>query len=117
MEHTKCLLPQKDAITKITGIITPKSIDTLENKLTGAYTILNFTHFAEWQGYGYLTCVIPKKNYHIVIVDPVWVYVAQANPGAYAAVTLAAGVSVAQCKQIIVQHKETQRAYTKYLGE
>jgi hypothetical protein len=29
------LVAQKDAITKITGIITPESIDTLENELGG----------------------------------------------------------------------------------
>jgi hypothetical protein len=29
------LASQKDAITKITGIITPESIDELENKLGG----------------------------------------------------------------------------------
>jgi hypothetical protein len=38
----KTLVAQKDAITKITGIITPESIDTLENKLGGAFTILKF---------------------------------------------------------------------------
>jgi hypothetical protein len=35
----KILVAQKDAITKIMGIITPKSIDTLKNKLGGAFTI------------------------------------------------------------------------------
>jgi hypothetical protein len=43
----KILITQKDAITKITSIITPKSIDTLENELGGAFTILKSTHFAE----------------------------------------------------------------------
>ncbi len=38
------LVTQKDAITKITGIITPKSIDTLKKKLGGAFTILKSTH-------------------------------------------------------------------------
>jgi hypothetical protein len=41
------LVAQKDAITKITGIITPKSIVTLENELGGAFTILKSTHFAK----------------------------------------------------------------------
>jgi hypothetical protein len=43
------LVAQKDTITKITGIITPKSIDTLENKLCGAFAILKSTHFNEGQ--------------------------------------------------------------------
>jgi hypothetical protein len=110
------LIAQKDAITKISGIIIPKSIHTLRNKLDGAFTILKSIHFAEGQRYGYLACVIPEEKYRIVIADPVWIYAALANPGAYAATTLAAGVSAAQHKQIIVQHKEMQMAYTKYLG-
>ena len=43
------LVAQKDAITRITGIITPKSIDGLENKLRGAFTKLKSIHFAEGQ--------------------------------------------------------------------
>jgi hypothetical protein len=45
----KMLVAQKDAITKITGIITPESIDTLKNKLGGAFTILKSTHFTDGQ--------------------------------------------------------------------
>ncbi len=43
------LVSQKDTITKITGIIMPESIDTLEIKLGGAFTILKSTHFNEGQ--------------------------------------------------------------------
>ena len=50
----KILVTQKDAITKIMGIITPKSINTLKNELGGAFTILKSTHFAEGERYGYL---------------------------------------------------------------
>jgi hypothetical protein len=82
------LLTQKDAMTKIT--IIPKSIDTLENELGGAFTILKSTHFAEGEQYGYLACVILEEKYHIVIADPTWVYAAPVNPGAYAAAALAA---------------------------
>jgi hypothetical protein len=44
-------------------------------------------------------------------------YKAQANPGAYAAAALVAGVSAAQpqCKKIIAQHKERQTSYIEYL--
>ena len=42
------LVAQKDAITRITGIITPESIDGLE-KLGGAFTKLKSAHFAEGQ--------------------------------------------------------------------
>jgi hypothetical protein len=48
-QNTRC---QKDAITKITGIVTPKSINTLENELSGAFTIMKSTHFAKGKRYG-----------------------------------------------------------------
>jgi hypothetical protein len=89
----KIVVAPKDAITKITGIITPKSINTLKNKLAGAFIILKSIHFTKGQQYGYLACVIPEEKYCIVIADPVWVYAAPVNLGAYAAAALAAGVS------------------------
>jgi hypothetical protein len=61
------LVAQKDVITKITGIITPKSIDTLENELGGAFTILKSTHFTDGQHYGFLASIIPEDKYTIVI--------------------------------------------------
>ncbi len=110
------LVAQKDVITKITGIITPKSINTLENELGGAFTILKSTHFTNGQRYGFLESVIPKDKYRIVINSPAWVYTAPVNPSAYAATALPAGVSVAQRVQIVAQHKEEQTAYANYLG-
>jgi hypothetical protein len=110
------LVAQKDSITKITGIITPDSIDNLENKLGGAFTILKSTHFAKGQRYGFLASAIPQKKYRIVIMDLAWVYEAPPNPSAYADQALAAGVSAAQRKQIIAQHKEQQTSYVDYLG-
>ena len=110
------LASQKDAITKITGIITPGSIDELENELGGAFTILKSTHFAQGQRYGHLAIVIPEAKYRVVITDPAWVYAAPADPGAYSAAALAAGVSAAQRDQIVAQHKVEQRAYADFLG-
>ncbi len=110
------LVAQKDTITKITGIITPKSIDTLENKLGGAFTILKSTHFNEGQRYGFLATVIPKAKYRIIINNPTWVYAAPRNLGAYAAAALGANVSTAQRKQIVARHKEEQMSYASYLG-
>ncbi len=100
------LVAQKDTITKITGIITPKSIDTLENKLGRALTSLKSTHFNEGQQYSFLATVIPKAKYRMVVNNPTWVYAAPGNPGAYAAAALGANVSMAQCKQIVACHKE-----------
>jgi hypothetical protein len=43
------LVTQKDAITRIMGIITPESIKGLENEIGGAFTKLKSTHFVEGQ--------------------------------------------------------------------
>jgi hypothetical protein len=110
------LASQKDAIAKITGIITPESIDELKNELRGAFTILKSTHFDQGQCYGHLAIVIPKAKYRVVIADPTWVYAAPADPGAYAAAALAAGVSAARRDRIVAQHKVQKRAYADYLG-
>jgi hypothetical protein len=44
------------------------------------------------------------------------VYKAPPDSGAYADQALAAGVSAAQRKQIVAQHKEQQTSYADYLG-
>jgi hypothetical protein len=110
------LVAQNDTITKITGIITPESINTLENKLGGAFTIVKSTHFVDGQRYGFLASMIPQEKYRIVISNPAWVYVAPANPGTYLATALIAGVSAAQQEQLIAQQKEEQTTYANYLG-
>jgi len=110
------LVSQKDAITRITGIITPESINGLENKIGGAFSKLKSTHFAEGQRYCFLATVIPQEKYRIVISDAAWIYEAPVNPGAYAAAALVQGVSAAQREQLVAQHKEEQTAYADYLG-
>ena len=99
------LVAQKDAITRITGIIMPESIDGLENKLGGAFTKLKSTRFEEGQRYGFLATVIPQEKYRIVISNAAWNYAAPANPGTYAIAALAPGVSTVQREQLIAQHK------------
>jgi hypothetical protein len=60
--------------------------------------------------------VITQEKYWIVISNPARVYVAPANPGAYLAVALVAGVSAAQQEQLVAQHKKEQMTYANYLG-
>jgi hypothetical protein len=110
------LAAHKDAVTRITGVITPEAIDNLEDEVGGIFTILKSTHFAEGQRYGYLACVIPEAKYRLVIVDNEWTYEAPTNPGAYAAAALEGGVSAAQREQLVANHKEQQLSYTEYLG-
>ncbi len=80
------------------GIITPESINTLEIKLGGAFTIVKSTHFVDGQCYGFLSSVIPLEKYRVVISNPTWVYAAPANPGACLAAALVAGVKTATAK-------------------
>jgi hypothetical protein len=115
-EAYKMLVTQIDTILKITGIITPESIDILKNELGGAFTILKSNKFANGQPYGFLASVIPKEKYWIVIANPDWVYAAPTNPGTYGAKALVARVSTAQCKQNVAKHKEQQTLYAHYLG-
>ncbi len=60
--------------------------------------------------------MIPQEKYRVVISNPAWVYVAPANPGAYVAAALVAGVSAAQQEQLVAQHKEAQTTYADYIG-
>jgi hypothetical protein len=82
----------------------------------GAFTITKSTHFVDGQRYGFLASVIPQEKYRVVISDPAWVYVAPANPGAYLAAALVAGVSAAKQEQLVAQHKESQTMYANYIG-
>ncbi len=110
------LVAQKDAIMEITGIITPESINTLENELRGAFTIIKSTHFVNGQRYGFLASVIPQEKHRVVISNPAWVYMAPANPDAYSVAALVAGMSAAQQEQLVAQHKEAQTTYADYIG-
>ncbi len=51
-----------------------------------------------------------------MIANNTWMYAPPANPGAYAAAALNAGISAAQQEQIVANHKEEQVSYTEYLG-
>jgi hypothetical protein len=112
----KILTAQKSAITKIAGMITPEAIDYIENKIGGIFIILKSTHFNKGQGYSYLVCVIPEDKYRVVIANTTWTYATPINLGAYAATALGAGVSTAQQKQIVTNHKNDQTSYAEYLG-
>ncbi len=73
----------------------PNRLIPSRNKLRGAFTIVKSTHFVDGQHYGFLASLIPQEKYWVVISHPPWVYAAPANPGAYLAVALVAGVSAA----------------------
>ncbi len=51
-----------------------------------------------------------------MIANNTWTYAPPANPAAYTATALNAGVSTAHQEQLVANHKEEQVSYTKYLG-
>ncbi len=112
----KILAVQKDAVTRMAGVIMPEAINNLEDEIGGVFTIIKSTHFNKGQCYGYLVCIIPEAKYQLVIADNTWTYAAPQNPGASAAAALNAGISAAQRKQLVTIHKEEQVSYTEYLG-
>ncbi len=110
------LATQKIAISKINGVITLEAIDNLEDKNGGIFTILKSTHFTKGQHYGFLACIIPEAKYQLVVAKNKWTCAPLANPGAYAAAALNAGVSTVHREQLVANHKKEQVSYTKYLG-
>jgi hypothetical protein len=112
----KILAAQKDAITRIAGVIMPETIDNLKDNIKGIFTILKSTHFNEGQHYRYLAWIIPEAKYQLVIAYNTWTCTTPANPGVYAVAALGAGISADQHKQLVANHKEEQVSYTEYLG-
>jgi hypothetical protein len=50
-----------------------------------------------------------------VIANNTWAYAPLANPGAYTAAALNAGVNAAHQEQLVANHKEEKVSYTNYL--
>ena len=110
------LIGVRDKITRLNGIITPESVDRLEDELGGVCTIIKTHHYTQGQKYGHLASVIPQEEYRIVISDKTWIRTAPVDPGAYSAAALGVGNAAAQCDQLVAEHKQLQGSYTSYLG-
>jgi hypothetical protein len=110
------LIGVRDKITRLNGIITPESVDRLEDDLGGVCTIIKTHHYTQGQKYGHLASVILQDKYRIVISDEAWVRTAPVNPGAYSAAALGVGNAAAQREQLVAEHKQLQGSYTSYLG-
>ncbi len=65
----KILAVQKDAVTRIAGVITPEAINNLKDEIGGIFTIIKSTHFNEGQRHSYLAYVILKVKYQLVIAN------------------------------------------------
>jgi hypothetical protein len=110
------LIGVRNKITRLNGIITPESVDKLEDELGSVCTIIKTHHYTEGQKYGHLASVIPQDKYRIVISNATWVHAAPVDPGAYSAAALGVGNAAAQRKQLIAEHKQLQTSYASYLG-
>ncbi len=91
---------------RISRVITLEAIDNVEGKIGGIFTILKSTHFAKGQRYGNLAFLIREAKYQPVIANNTWTCAPPANPGAYAAAALGAGISAAHQEQLVANHKE-----------
>ena len=110
------LIGVRDKITRLNGIITPESVDKLEDELGRVCTIIKMHHYTEGQKYGHLASVIPQDKYRIVISDATWIHTAPVDPGAYSAAALGVGNAAAQREQFVAEHKQLQGSYASYLG-
>ena len=110
------LIGVRDKLTRLHGIITPESVDKLEDELGGVCTIIKTHHYEQGQKYGHLASVIPRDKYRIVISDAAWDHTAPADPGAYSTAALAVGNAAAQREQLVAEHKQLQTSYASYLG-
>jgi hypothetical protein len=110
------LIGVRDKITRLNGIITPESVDKLEDELGGVCTIIKTHHYTEGQKYGHLASVIPQEKYRIVISNATWLHTAPVDPGAYSAAALGVGNAAAQREQFVAEHKQLQASYASYLG-
>jgi hypothetical protein len=88
-----------DKITRLNGIITPESINKLEDELGGVCMIIKTHHYTEGQKYGHLASVIPQDKYRIVISDKTWIHTAPADPGTYSAAAFGVDNVAAHCEQ------------------
>jgi len=105
-----------DKLTCLNGVITPKAVNKLEDKLGGIFTVTKTHHYEQGQKYGHLASAILESKYRLVIGDATWTHMAPLDPGAYSADALAAGNAAVTHKQFVAQHKIKQKSYRDYLS-
>ncbi len=89
------LINLRDKMTCLNGVITPKSVNTLEDELGGIFTVIKMHHYTQGQKYSHLASANPEAKYHIEIVTPAWTHMIPADPGAYSQQALAAAGAAA----------------------
>ena len=110
------LISLRDKLTCLNSVITPETVDKLEDELGGIFTVTKTHHYEQGQKYGHLTSAIPEAKYRLIIGDPAWAHNVPTDPGAYSQAALTAGNTAAQQEQLVAEHKILQKSYNDYLG-
>ena len=110
------LISLRDKLTRLNGMITPDSVDKLEDELGGIFTVAKTHHYEQGQKYGHLASTIPEAKYRLIIGDATWSHAVPADPGAYSQAALGVGNAAAQREQYVAEHKVLQKSYNDYLG-
>ena len=77
------LISLRNKLTRLTGVITPKAFDKLEDELGRIFTVAKTHHYDQGQKYGHLASAIPESKYRLVIGDATWTHTVPLDPGAY----------------------------------
>ena len=111
----KSICAQAHKVSKLEGDISPADIDKLEEELAEISTTVKSSYFPEGSKYGHLPMVIPQDKVRTLVADPVYIYSAQGDPGAYD--PLAANNNTAsQREQQVAVHEEKRTTYEIGLG-
>jgi hypothetical protein len=103
-------------LTRLNGVITPKALNRLEDKLSRIFTVAKTHHYEQGQKYGHLASTIPEPKYRLFIGNVMWTYTIPDNPGAYSTAALAVGNTTALREQYMAEHKILLKSYNDYLG-
>jgi len=110
------LIPLRDKLTRLNGVITPEAVDKLEDELGGIFTVAKTHQYIQGQKYGHPASVIPESKYRLIIGDATWTHGVPADPGGYSQDALTVGNAAAQREQFVAEHKILQKSYNNYLS-
>ena len=79
----KSICAQAHKVSKLEGDISPAEVDKLEEELAEISTMVKSTYFLEGSKYGHLPMVIPQDKVRTLVANPLYIYSAQGDPGAY----------------------------------
>ena len=113
---SRAIEAQAHKMTKIIGEIGPDDIDRLEEELGEIATTAKSGHFPQGEIFGHLPMIIREAKMRQILADPNYMYVEQADPGAYDPAAVAPGISAAQRAQMEGEHRKKQESYEGGIG-